>query len=145
MGNDARQRVRMVTGEDGPRTKVGELSVVDFVRYAGASGDFNPIHFDPHFAATAGAPDVFAQGMLSAGILGHYIADWVGRDHVRRLRFRFLDRVWPHQALQCGGLVKAVREEGDEVVVDVEAWLGTETGVQKIRAACEARFEKEVS
>ncbi len=135
---------RLAPGEAGPITKVGELTLVDFVRYAGASGDFNPIHFDREFAATAGAPSPFAQGMLSAGILAHYIADWVGRENVRRLRFRFLDRLWPKQALECAGVVSAVREDGNQVVVNIEAWLRTETGVQKVRAMGEVRFNREV-
>ena len=60
-----------------PRT-VGPLGVADFVRYAGASGDFNPLHYDEATARAAGFRSVFAQGMFSAGVLGAYVADWFG-------------------------------------------------------------------
>ena len=50
----------------------------DLVRYAGASGDFNPIHFSDAVAATAGLPGVLAHGMLTAGLGLQVVADWVG-------------------------------------------------------------------
>ena len=60
-----------------PRT-VGPLTRTDFVRYQGASGDFNPIHHDEEFAQAAGYPTVFSVGMLQAGILATLATDWLG-------------------------------------------------------------------
>ena len=50
----------------------------DLVRYAGASGDFNPIHWSDSAAAALGLPDVIAHGMLTMGLGGGYVTSWVG-------------------------------------------------------------------
>ena len=62
----------------------GPLTRTDFVRYQGASGDFNPIHHDEEYAKSAGFPTVFSVGMLQAGILATYVTDWLGAANVRR-------------------------------------------------------------
>ena len=61
-----------------PAFQVGPLTRTDIVRYAGASGDFNPIHHDEAFALSAGMPGVMAHGMLSAGILASFVTRWFG-------------------------------------------------------------------
>ncbi|WP_029136156.1 MaoC family dehydratase [Nakamurella lactea] len=48
------------------------------VRYAGASGDFNPIHWNPRVAADVGLPDVIAHGMLTMAVAGRIVTDWLG-------------------------------------------------------------------
>src|ERR1700683_1884314 len=78
---------------------VDEVTRAMFVRYAGASGDFNPIHWDREFARGAGYQDVFGMGMLTAGILAGFLSRWLGRESVRRVRFRFVDQVWAGERL----------------------------------------------
>ena len=73
-------------GEAIPEVRVEKLTRTDFVRYAGASGDFNPIHHDQTFGEAAGNPTVFAMGMLNAGILSRVVTAFVGRPAVRRFR-----------------------------------------------------------
>jgi acyl dehydratase len=51
---------------------------VDLVRYAGASGDFNPIHWNQRFATEVGLPDVIAHGMFTMAQAGRLLTDWVG-------------------------------------------------------------------
>lgn len=51
---------------------------VDLVRYAGASGDFNPIHWNQRFATSVGLPDVIAHGMFTMAEVGRVVTDWVG-------------------------------------------------------------------
>jgi acyl dehydratase len=87
-----------------PRT-VGPLTRTDFVRYQGASGDFNPIHHDEEFAKSAGYPTVFSVGMLQAGILASYATDWLGADNVRNFGVQFREQVWPGDSLVCKGTV----------------------------------------
>ncbi len=60
-------------GDALPEVKVAKLTRTDFVKYAGASGDFNPIHHDQTFAEASGNPTVFAMGMLNAGILSRVV------------------------------------------------------------------------
>jgi acyl dehydratase len=77
----------------------GPLTRTDLVRYAGASGDFNPLHHDHQFASNAGLPDVMAHGMLSAGLLASALTKWFGTGSVRRYSIRFRSPVWPGDVL----------------------------------------------
>lgn len=97
-------------GDTGPQFTVGPLTRTDIVRYAGASGDFNPIHHDELFARAAGMPSVMAHGMLSAGLLGSFLTRWFGAGSVRRFRVRFRERVWPGDTLSARGRVVAVQD-----------------------------------
>ena len=81
-----------------PRT-FGPITRTDIVRYAGASGDFNPLHHDHEFATAAGLPDVMAHGMLSAGLLASALTRWFGPGSVRRFSVRFRSPVWPGDVL----------------------------------------------
>ena len=87
----------------------GPLERADIVRYAGASGDFNPIHIDEGYARETGAPTVFAMGMLPAGYLAHATSDWFGGpQNLTRFKVRFTTRVWPGDEIACSGRVSDV-------------------------------------
>jgi acyl dehydratase len=89
----------------------GPLQRSDIVRYAGASGDFNPLHIDETYARESGAPGVFAMGLLAAGYLAHALSDWFGGpQHIRRYKTRFVERVWPGDELVCAGRVDEIEE-----------------------------------
>ncbi|MEI7590781.1 MAG: MaoC/PaaZ C-terminal domain-containing protein [Deltaproteobacteria bacterium] len=64
-------------------------------RYAGASGDFNPLHHDETFVAVFGMPRVIVQGMLVMGITGRAITDWVAQKHLRAFKVRFAGMTEP--------------------------------------------------
>ena len=81
---------------------VGPVTRADFVRYAGAGGDFNPLHHDDDYARGLGFPSVFAMGMWSAGLLGAYAADRLGIERVRQFAVRFRAPVWPGDELTIG-------------------------------------------
>jgi acyl dehydratase len=100
--------------------EIGPLTRTDFVRYQGASGDFNPIHHDEDFAKGAGFPSVFSVGMLQAGILGTYATDWLGAANIRNFNVQFREQVWPGDHLVCTGKVVRRYEEGDERKVDID-------------------------
>jgi acyl dehydratase len=102
-----------------PRT-FGPLTRTDFVRYQGASGDFNPIHHDEDFAKSAGFPTVFSVGMLQAGILGCYCTDWLGAENVRRFSVQFREQVWPGDNLVCEATVARRVEENGERRVELD-------------------------
>ena len=68
----------MTWGHAGPERRFGPLTLATFVRYAGASGDMNPLHFDESAAKKAGYPSVFSQGMHQAALLGTYVTEWFG-------------------------------------------------------------------
>jgi 3-hydroxybutyryl-CoA dehydratase len=100
----------------------GPLTRTDLVRYAGASGDFNPLHHDHAFAASAGLPDVMAHGMLSAGLLASAITRWFGPGSVRRYSVRFRSPVWPGDVLaaRCLSMEPASSQPGAEVNLVLE-------------------------
>lgn len=98
----------------------GPLTITDFVRYQGASGDFNPIHHDEAFAAAAGFPTVFSVGMLQAGILGGFCAEWLGADNVRRFAVQFREQVWPGDHLVCEAVVAERDDSGPERTVTLD-------------------------
>ena len=95
------------------------LTRTDIVRYAGASGDFNPIHHDETFAAKAGFPTVFSIGMYQAALLANFAADAFGPANVRRVTLRFSAQVWPGDVLTCSGTVTGLdsTDEGASVHV----------------------------
>ncbi|MGN6127609.1 MAG: MaoC/PaaZ C-terminal domain-containing protein, partial [Humibacter sp.] len=73
----------------------GPVTRTDLVRYAGAGGDFNPIHHDEAFAQAAGYPSVFAHGLYTAGLAGAALAEAVGPLTLRRFAVRYVGQVWP--------------------------------------------------
>jgi acyl dehydratase len=104
------------------------LTITDFVRYQGASGDMNPIHHDDAFAKASGYPGPFAVGMLQAGVLGTYVTDWFGARNVRKYGVQFREQAWPGDVLTYSGTVVAVREDDGERLVDVELLAVRQTG-----------------
>jgi len=118
----------LAEGTEAAPREVGPLTRTDFVKYQGASGDFNPIHHDEEYAQSAGFPTVFSVGMLQAGILAAYATDWLGADNVRRYGFQFREQVWPGDTLTCRGAVTKRYEEGGERLVDLELTCTRQTG-----------------
>jgi len=84
----------VAVGDSTTRT-VEDLSRTDIVRYVGASGEFNPIHYDEPFAKRAGHSSVFANGMLIAGIASTVLCGLVPLAAVRSFETRFTSPVWP--------------------------------------------------
>lgn len=125
----------LTVGTVGPTVTYGPQTRTDIVKYAGASGDFNPIHHDEGFATSAGFPTVFSIGMLQAGILGSYATDWLGAENIRRIAVRFKEQVWPGDELTAAGVITAV--EGNRVEVDLS--LTRQTG--GVAIAGSATFE----
>jgi acyl dehydratase len=107
-------------GQELPPFVVENLTRTDLVRYAGASGDFNPIHHDEEFARMAGNPTVFGHGMLTAGFVGRCVTDFVGPENLRRYKVRFATRVWPGDTITCKGRVTRKYEEAGERRIDGE-------------------------
>ena len=109
---------------------IGPVTRTDFVRYAGASGDMNPLHHDEEFCREAGYPSPFATGMMQAGMLGAWLARTYPPDGVRRFRVRFEDQVWPGDVLTCDG--RETRR--DDSTVELEITCTRQTGRVAARA-----------
>jgi acyl dehydratase len=115
-------------GQAAPELVGAPLTITDFVRYQGASGDMNPIHHDAGFAQRAGYPGPFAVGMRQAGVLGVYATRWLGAADIRRLQVRFREQAWPGDVITYAGVVSAKREVGGERLVELRLTATRQTG-----------------
>jgi acyl dehydratase len=109
---------------------------IQLVKYAGASGDFNPIHVDEEFAKQAGYRSVFAHGMLSMAFVGQLLSDAFGPTAVRRLSVRFKAITWPGDVVTVHGEVVAVRDGGE---CDLKLWTETQAGVVTVEGTATIR------
>jgi acyl dehydratase len=108
-----------------------ELTRTDLVMYAGASGDFNPMHHDEIAAQAAGLPSVFGHGMYSAGLLATAITNYVGVGNLASYRMRFTKQTWPGEVLSTKVSVIEKRP-GNEIVL--ECALVNQDGEAKLQA-----------
>ncbi len=109
------------------------------VKYAGASGDFNPLHHDDTVAQNmAGYPSVFAHGMLSMGLTGRMLTDWLGPTAMRKFGVRFTKQVWPGDTLTAKGEVTAVRHEGGKQIATIRVVTVNQQGESVVEGEAEA-------
>ncbi len=109
-----------------------KLTRTDLVRYAGASGDFNPMHHDEVGAKAAGQPSVFGHGMFSMGLLGTALTDYVGVGNLTRYQVRFARQTWPEEVLSSKIVVTAKREEHGKKLIDLSVSLANADGENKV-------------
>jgi acyl dehydratase len=109
-----------------------ELTRTDLVMYAGASGDFNPMHTDEVKAKEAGLPSVFGHGMFTAGLLGRALTDYVGVGNLRTYKIRFTKQTWPGEQLTTHVTVARKYDEGHEHRVDLECSVTNQAGEAKL-------------
>ena len=90
---------------------VEDLKRTQIVQYAGASGDYNPLHTDEVFTTqVAGYPSVFAHGMLTMGMTGRMLTNYVGDGRLTKYGVRFTKQVWPGDTLQATATVEKVED-----------------------------------
>jgi acyl dehydratase len=114
----------LAPGDEMPEVLTDPFTRTDFVRYAGAGGDFHPIHHDAEYAEAAGMPTVFGMGMLHAGMLGVQLARWVGPDNIRAFKVRFTGQVWPDDVLNFSARVTSVVEDRAEIELEATSQRG---------------------
>ena len=105
-------------GDSWERVVADGLTRTQIVMYAGASGDFHPVHHDEVVAAEMGYPSIFAHGMLTMGLTGRLLTDVVGDEGLVRYAARMVAQVWPGDVLTATMTVDAVRD--DEVDLSVQ-------------------------
>jgi acyl dehydratase len=102
---------KLEVGDTRETVLVDDLTRTQIVQYAGASGDYNPLHTDEVFATkVAGYPTVFAHGMLTMGMTGRVLTDWVGVERLTSYGVRFVAQVWPGDTLTGTATVEAVHD-----------------------------------
>ncbi len=100
--------------------------------YAGASGDFNPMHTDEVSAQAAGLPSVFGHGMFTMGFLATALTDYVGVGNLRSYKVRFTKQTWPDEELTTRIVVTGTREEDGDKLVDLECSVANADGEVKV-------------
>lgn len=99
---------------------VDDLTRTQIVQYAGASGDYNPVHSDEKFVTeVAGYPTVFAHGMLTMGMTGRMVTNFVGDGRLTYYGVRFTSQVWPGDTLTAKAEVADIRDEDGQKLVDL--------------------------
>jgi len=124
-------------GAEAPVKEV-TLTRTDLVIYAGASGDFNPMHHDEVKAKAANLPSVFGHGMYSMGLLGTALTDFVGLENIRSYSVRFVKQTWPDEVLRTKIVVRSV-EDG---VATLDCSLENADGETKVTGEATAAVAK---
>jgi acyl dehydratase len=121
---------------------VDDLTRTQCVQYAGASGDYNPLHHDEVYATkVAGYPGIFAHGMLTMGMTGKMLTNYVGDGRLTHFGVRFSSQVWPGDTLTATAIVEAIREEHGIRLVDLSVSTRNQDGVEVIKGTATARID----
>ncbi|MBV8870500.1 MAG: MaoC family dehydratase N-terminal domain-containing protein [Acetobacteraceae bacterium] len=121
---------------------VENLSRTQIVMYAGASGDYNPIHSDEVYTReVAGYPSVFAHGMLTMGLTGKMLTNYVGAGRVAKFGVRFTNQVWPGDTLDATATVTGIKEESGQKLAELEVVTVNQDGKEVVRGTAEARLD----
>ena len=121
---------------------VDDLSRTQIVQYAGASGDYNPLHTDDRFTTeVAGYPSVFAHGMLTMGMTGRVLTDWFGVENLTNYGVRFVKQVFPGDALTATAEVIGVRDEGGQRLADLTVTTVNQDGDAVLSGTATARLD----
>ncbi len=129
-------------GQTHEEVVVHDLSRTQIVQYAGASGDYNPLHSDEVFATkVAGYPSVFAHGMLTMGLTGTMLTNWVGDGRLTKFGVRFVSQVFPGDTLTAKATVKEIREEGGQKLVDLDLETVNQDGKAVVTGSATARVD----
>ncbi len=110
-------------GDELPAQTLEPVTRLKLITYAGASGDYNPIHTIDQAAADAGLNGVIQHGMLTMAELGRLFSPYQEEGYIRRFETRFTGMVFVGDALTVGGKVTGVerRTEGTDYLCDVYA------------------------
>jgi acyl dehydratase len=133
---------QLKVGEIYEEQVVDNLTRTQIVQYAGASGDYNPIHTDEVYTTkVAGYPSVFAHGMLSMGMTGKMLTNLVGDGRLTKFGVRFTRQVWPGDTLTTKATVEAIREENGIHLVDLTVSTVNQDGAEVANGYATARID----
>lgn len=115
-------------GDELPALAKTPLDRVQLARYAGASGDYNPVHVDETYAKSIGMPSVYAPGMLIMGFLGQLLSDWARGGQLRKYAVKFIKIVWPGDTVVCKGRVTDRWGEEGRYYAEIDLWAENQKG-----------------
>ncbi len=121
---------------------VEDLKRTQLVMYAGASGDYNPLHSDELYTReVAKYPTVFAHGMLTMGMTGRMLTNFVGDGRLTKYGVRFTNQVWPGDSLDATATIEAIREEDGKRYVDLVISTKNQSGVEVVKGSASALID----
>ncbi|HEX4244526.1 MAG TPA: MaoC/PaaZ C-terminal domain-containing protein [Acidimicrobiales bacterium] len=138
----ALRRSEVEVGSVHEQVVVENLTRTQIVQYAGASGDYNPLHSDEVFATkVAGYPSVFAHGMLTMGLTGRMLTDYVGDGRLVRFGGRFRAQVWPGDDLRSSAEVTTISESDGDTLVELVITTVNQDGAEVFTGTATARID----
>ena len=130
------------TGNEHSEVVIDNLSRTQLVMYSGASGDYNPLHTDDVYTKeVAGYPGVFAHGMLTMGLTGKMLTNYVGDGRLTKFGVRFTNQVWPGDTLTSTATVTEVRVEDGQALVDLEVKTTNQDGTTVVSGYATAKVD----
>ena len=134
----ALKAANLKVGDTHTERLVEDLKRTQIVQYAGASGDYNPVHTDEVFTKeVAGYPTVFAHGMLTMGMTGRMLTNYVGDGRLTEYGVRFTSQVWPGDTLDATATVTAIQDG----LVDLSVSTVNQSGVEVLKGSARARVD----
>ena len=134
----ALKAANLKVGDKHTERLVEDLKRTQIVQYAGASGDYNPVHTDELFTKeVAGYPTVFAHGMLTMGMTGRMLTNYVGDGRLTEYGVRFTSQVWPGDTLDATATVAAIHDG----LVDLEVTTVNQNGQEVLKCTAQARVD----
>tara|TARA_B100000315_G_C14524359_1_gene563092 strand:- start:406 stop:828 length:423 start_codon:yes stop_codon:yes gene_type:complete len=129
-------------GDSHEEVIVDDLTRTQLVMYAGASGDYNPLHTDEIYTReVAGYPTVFAHGMLTMGLTGKMLTNYVGDGRLKKFGVRFTNQVWPGDTLTTKTTVKEIQKIQESWLVNLDIQTQNQTGKTVISGYATARID----
>ncbi len=135
-------KANLSVGDRHSEQVVDNLTRTQIIQYAGASGDYNPLHTDEIFTTqVAGYPTVFAHGMLSMGLTGKMLTNYVGDGRLTKYGVRFVAQVWPGDTLTAIATIEDIREEDGVSLVDLSVSTVNQDGAEVVKGSATARID----
>ncbi len=123
---------KLNVGDIIPEMTFDEVTQVQLIKYAGAAGDFNPIHTVPEYAKEAGLDGTIAHGMLIMGMLGKMVSDWAGVKFISKYGVSFKSKTVPGDVLTAKGEIKKITEKDGNTLVDCKVFIQDAAGDIKV-------------
>jgi acyl dehydratase len=126
-------------GTEMPKLVKSPLQKLNHVIYAGASGDFNPLHTDDDFAKAVGMKDgMITHGMLVMGFVGQAVTNWIPKKNLKRFGVRFAGMTKPGNTITVTGKVIDKKSQGGMNLITCEVTAVDETGDVKVTGSFDA-------
>ncbi len=122
-------------GDEIPAMAKAPVDRVQLARYAGATGDFHPLHVDEAYAKSLGMPSVYAPSPLGQGFLGQLITDWARGAQIKRFSTKFIRLIWPGDTLVCKGRVSDRHGENGRYAIELDVWAENQKGELVLKGA----------